>query len=104
VLLVRSPQFDGNRHFFAPLKNLPQGLAPAIAIEQLDPHTLRVTLTATNYVFGVRLLSAHAASEFSDNYIDLCAGESRSITVSNRVIALAPAHVTLGYGLSEGRE
>jgi beta-mannosidase len=103
VLLVRSAQFEGNRHFFAAIKDLPFALmAPAIAIEQMDPNTLGVTLSATHYLYGARLLSSHAATQFSDNFIDLRAGEQRLIIVSNQVIALTPQDVTLRYGISEG--
>ena len=105
VLVVRSPQFEGNRHFFAAFKDLPLGLAPpSMAIEQIDLHTLCATLTATHYVYGARLSSSHAASRFSDNFIDLCAGESRSIRVSNSLIALTPGDLTLRCGISEGRD
>jgi beta-mannosidase len=103
VLLVRSAQFEGNRHFFAAIKDRPFALmAPAIAIEQMDPNTLGVTLSATHYLYGARLLSSHAATQFSDNFIDLRAGEQRLIIVSNQVIALTPQDVTLRYGISEG--
>ena len=103
VLLVRSPQCEGNRHFFAAIKDLPlEAAAPAMAIERVDPHTLRVTLSAAHYVYGARLLCPHAATRFSDNFLDLSAGESRSIVVSNSSHALAPQDVTLRYGMSEG--
>jgi len=105
VLLVRSPQFEGNRHFFAVLKDMPFGPdAPAMDIEQVDAHTLRVTLTATNYIYGARLLTSHAATRFSDNFFDLFSGESRSISISNQVLALVPGDVTLLYGISEGTD
>ena len=105
VLLVRSPQCAGNRHFFVAIKDLPLGVAaPQMAIEQMNPHVLEITLSASEYVYGARLLCPHAATRFSDNFIDLCAGESRSITVSNRDIPLAPRDVALRYGISEGKE
>jgi beta-mannosidase len=103
VLLVRSPQCEGNRHFFVAIKDLPLGLtAPHIAIERIDTHVLGVTLSARHYVYGVRLLTSHPASIFSDNFFDLSAGEERSIVVSNQVTALAPGDLTLRYGLSKG--
>jgi beta-mannosidase len=103
VLMVRSPQLEGNRHFFAAIKELPIGTAaPTMAVEQMDSHTLEVTLSASHYVYGARLLCSHAATRFSDNFVDLCAGESRSITVGNPVIVLTPGDVTLRHGISEG--
>jgi beta-mannosidase len=103
VLWFRSPQCEGNRHFFAAIKDLPlEPRAPTMAIEPVDPHTLKVTLTATSYVYGARLLGSHAATRYSNNFLDLCAGESRSIIVSNLVIPLMPEDVTLHYGISVG--
>jgi beta-mannosidase len=105
VLLVRSPQFGGNRHFFAALKNVPFSPdAPTMDVQRIDAHTLSITLTATNYVYGARLLTSHAATRFSDNFFDLFTGESRSISVSHQVLALVPGDVTLRYGISEGRD
>jgi hypothetical protein len=104
VLWVRSPQCEGNRHFFAAIKDLPpEQRSPTMAIDPVDPHTLKVTLTATSYVYGARLLCPHAATRYSDNFLDLCAGESRPIIVSNLVIPLMPEDVTLHYGISAGR-
>jgi len=103
VLWFRSPQCGNNRHFFAPIKDLPLARQPpTLAIEPTDSHTLRVTLTATNYVYGARLLCSHPATRFSDNFLDLCMGESRSIMVSNPAIELTPRDLTMHHGLLAG--
>jgi len=102
ILHVRSPQFEANRHFFAALKDVPfTSQALDVSIQQIDLHTLNVTLTAIHFVYGALLVCPHAKTGFSDNFVDLCAGESRSIIVSNPITELCPKDVTLRYALFE---
>ena len=102
ILHVRSPQFAANRHFFAALKDVPfTSQALDVSIQQIDLHTLNVTLTAIHFVYGALLVCPHAKTGFSDNFVDLCAGESRSIIVSNPITELRPKDVTLRYALFE---
>jgi beta-mannosidase len=102
VLHVRSAQFEGNRHFFAALKDIPfRPQALDMSIRQIDPHTLSVSLTALHYAYGALLLCPYAETGFSDNFVDLNAGESCSIIVSNPMIELRLNDVTLRHGLFE---
>jgi beta-mannosidase len=102
VLHVRSPQFDVNRHFFAALKDVPfEPRSLHMAIEQIDLHTLNVLFTALHYVCGATLVCPHAGTGFSDNFFDLCAGQSRSIIVKNPITELRPKDVTSRYALFE---
>ena len=60
-----------------------------------DAHTLRATLTATHYHYGVRLEASHPATHYSDNCFDMMAGEVRTIVVSNAQAELAPGDLTV---------
>ncbi len=75
--------FPTNRIFFAPIKDLDRstGPGPAVAIERLAADTLRVRLTAPRYLFFVHLLAPQGWIDFSDNYFDMRAGETRVIEV-----------------------
>ncbi len=96
VLTARSPQFPPNRHFFAPVKDIPAPDAlPVYRAEQVDPHTLRVSLTGTAYHYGVRLDVAHPATVYSDNCFDLMAGETRVLAVDNAQIEIAPGDLSV---------
>ncbi|HWD29636.1 MAG TPA: glycoside hydrolase family 2 protein [Rhizomicrobium sp.] len=96
VLTARSPQFPPNRHFFAPIKDLPLSDAmPEMRIDTIDAHTLRVILTGTAYHYGIRLDAPHAATRYSDNCFDLTMGEIRTITVGNPQAAIAPEDLTV---------
>jgi beta-mannosidase len=100
VLYLRSPQLEDNRYFFAALKDIPfPDKALAVSIQQVDPHTLSICMTALRYVYGAMLLATRAETGFSDNFIDLYAGESRLITVNNPTTELHPEDITVHHGL-----
>jgi hypothetical protein len=48
------------------------------------------------YAYFVHLTVPHAATRFSDNYVDLEPGERRFVTIANPAIALSPSDVGLG--------
>lgn len=75
--------FPANRLFFAPIKDLDRaaGPGPEVAIESVAADTLRVRLTAPRYLFFVHLLAPEGWTDFSDNYFDMRAGETRVIEV-----------------------
>ncbi|ELX09252.1 glycoside hydrolase family 2 sugar binding protein [Janthinobacterium sp. HH01] len=98
VLSVRcgAGRVPANRHFFAPLKDLvrPAPRPPQVTMNPVDGRTLCVTLVGVDYLYFVHLLGDDASLSFSDNYIDLRAGETRVITVSH------PAHAVDAAGLA----
>jgi len=91
VLSVRSEDFPSNRHFFVAIKDIPfVDAAPRMRVERLDAYTLQATVTAADYLYGVRLEAAHPATHYSDNCFDLMGGELRMIVVRNDQIELSP--------------
>ena len=85
VLMVRATgdRFAPNRHFFAALKDLdrPMPEAPRVELERLGAGELAVRITASVYLYFVHVLTPDERVSFSDNYIDLAAGETRVIRV-----------------------
>jgi beta-mannosidase len=97
-LSVRSKTnvFPANREFFAAIKDLQRAPEQVTTrFEQVDDHTLAVTISTDTYAYFVHLIVPHEATRFSDNYFDLEAGASRTITVTNAAVALAPEMVTV---------
>ena len=87
-----------NRHFFHPIKDLRRRPAqPAVMITQQSEHELHVHLHATGYTFFLHLSVPDEHTQFSDNYFDLEAGESRDIIVTNGSITLKPEMVAVGW-------
>jgi len=82
VLTVRGKGFAANRHFFAPIKDIPfpTGL-PRLQVEKLDSGRWRATLTGTAYHYGVSLSSPDPAARFSDNHFDLMPEETQTVIV-----------------------
>ncbi len=88
--------FPANRHFFVPIKDLQRSAQPVnVSIEPRDDHTLAVRISAPAFAYFVHLIVPHEGTTFSDNYFDLDAGETRTITVMNTEIALTPDMVTV---------
>lgn len=89
VLSVRaaSGQFPANRHFFAALKDLARAAprAPQIAFVQEAPTRTTITLAAHDYLYFVHVLCDDEDVAFDDNYLDLRAGEVRTITATHPV-------------------
>jgi len=101
VLTTRSVNgsFPENRRFFVPIKELDRSaaVAPEVSIAAAGRNEVRVTITAKTYVWFVHLLNADEATNYSDNYFDLAAGETRTIVVSNPIRPIAPADVTVRW-------
>lgn len=101
ILWVRSREnaFPGNRWFFAPIKDLDRSAATAPAVTMLarDAHTMEVTVRAETPVWFVHLLVADETARFSDNYVDLMAGEARTIRIANPARPVAPEDVTVRW-------
>jgi beta-mannosidase len=96
VLTVRSGAFPANRHFFAAIKDLPcADSAPRMRVERRGAHTLQATITAADYLYGVRLEAPHPATHYSDNCFDLMAGETRAIVVRNAEVEMMPADLSV---------
>jgi len=101
VLTVTSAsgQFPDNRHLFVAIKDLDRSsaAAPKVEIEQRSDHELAVHLTASSWTYYVHLLVDDEHTVFSDNYFDLVAGETRTITLTNPVVPLTPEVVTVRW-------
>ena len=90
--------FPTNRHFFVPIKELQRiPVKPEMIVAQVDEHNLRVELSAPAFAYFVHLLAPHEATRFSDNYLDLEAGEPCIISVFNPEVSLAPEDITLHW-------
>jgi beta-mannosidase len=100
-LAVRAQEqsFPANRHFFAAIKDRkrPAPVEPAITITSNGASELLVHLRAPAYLFYVHLLVADEGTHFSDNYFDLLAGESRTITVSHPTNVLSRESVRIAW-------
>ncbi len=98
VLRVQSADggFDTNRLLAGPIIDLPlqAGARPAVSVIQTEPNSLEVTLEAATYLAFVHLVSDRADLRFSDNFLDLAAGERRTIRVSAPT-SLSPEDVTV---------
>lgn len=77
--------FARNRYLLAPIMDLQlaRGARPNAAITALSPHQLEVKLSADTWLLSVTIDTPDAAFKVSDNYFDLCAGESKVIHVIN---------------------
>ena len=75
--------FAANRYLLAPIATLAlkPGAQPAVTVSQVDADTLHVALAADTYLAFVHLTTDRADLRFSDNYFDMVAGETRSVTV-----------------------
>lgn len=99
-LLVRSQreQFPANRHFFTAIKDLVRSsVAPKVTVTSDDEHTIRVHLHAFSYTFFIHLSTGDEHAHVSDNYFDMCAGEERTILVSNQTRTLVPEAISIAW-------
>ncbi len=88
--------FPANREFFAAIKDLQREPGTiTVVIDQVDAHTLAVTIRTDVYAYFVNLNVPHEATRFADNYFDLEPGQQRTITVTNPVVPLMPEMVTV---------
>jgi len=98
VLTVRSPTeaFVANRYLLAPIATLAlaSGARPTVTITQTGPDALQIALIADAYLAFVHVTSSRPDLRFSDNYFDMAAGETRSITVSG-VGGLEPSEIAV---------
>ena len=77
-----------NRFFFVQPKDLVRGDAKvASTMHATDDGRVAVTLTADAYALFVHVLAQDPAVRFDDNYFDLEAGQTRTVT------SLAPASI-----------
>lgn len=99
VLTVRAADdaFPANRHFFTAIKDLdrPKAAQPVFAIEQMNPHEVKVTLDAPAYLVFVHLLVSSETAQFSDNYFDMAAGERRTVQIVDPIRPLHAENVVI---------
>jgi beta-mannosidase len=94
----RGDRFPKNRHFFAAIKELRRTpLEPDVVITSKGQHGLRVRLKAPVYAYFVYLDVPEEDTRFSDNYLELEAGEERTVTVTNNARALSAENVKVGW-------
>jgi beta-mannosidase len=90
--------FPANRHFFSAIKELQRTPAqPEITFTPAGDHEVQVHLRAVTYTYFLHLIVPDERTHCSDNYFDLEAGESRTISLTNRSIPLAPEMVSVAW-------
>src|SRR5262249_31209239 len=92
--------FPPNRHFFGVLKDLVRTpTAPLINVTPVSPNELHVELRAPAdaYVYFAHVTTPYESTMFSDNYVDLEAGEARELVVRDATRPLASSNLTLGW-------
>ena len=101
VVTVRAHDeaFPANRHWFAPIKDLRRGeiAAPEMTIESRSERSLAVTLTARTYLHFAHVLAPEPGTQFSDNYLDLAAAETVTLSVSHPSVALRPEDIEVRW-------
>jgi beta-mannosidase len=86
VLTVRSAAaaFPDNRHFFAAVKDLQREPAPvAHEVHAVSERELHVRLRADAYAYFVHVAVPDEHVRFSDNYLELRAGEERTVVLTS---------------------
>jgi beta-mannosidase len=90
--------FPANRHFYAAVKDLErETVEPQVTITQLDNSTVEVIVTAPKYVFFFHLTHSSEFTQYSDNYFDMEAGETRVVLMWNDKEKLEPEGIGFGY-------
>jgi beta-mannosidase len=92
--------FPENRHFFADIKDLARApAAPRMHTHVRSAQHVEVELSAPDdgYVYFAHLVSRHPSTRFSDNYIDLVPGATRTISVTDQEHELEPDCLRLGW-------
>ncbi|HEV2128056.1 MAG TPA: glycoside hydrolase family 2 protein [Thermomicrobiales bacterium] len=101
-LRVESPgdRYPDNRHFFVDLKDLDRRPAePKVEKRQVSDHELEVILTAPEdgYCWFVHLQRPVATTRYSDNYVDIARGRSKTIVVRDASSVVDPEEVTVAW-------
>lgn len=92
--------FYDNRHFFVDFKDLDRVPAePSVEMRQVGEGAVEVTLTAPEDGYGwfVHLQRPVATTRYSDNYVDLAPGVSKTITVTDPAGPVSPGEITVGW-------
>ena len=95
---VSSPTgvFPANRLFFDHLKNLPLAdPAVHVQIEEASPTAATVTITAATFAYFVHLPTPSPGVRFSDNYVDLRAGDTVMIEVEGLPASFDPQRLVV---------
>ncbi len=100
VATVASPDglFPANRHFFAAIKHLDRAASPApeVRMEPRGSNEVAVHIAAKSYLWFVHLLVADETAVFSDNYVDIPEGRTRTLIVRTNA-ALSPDAIEVGW-------
>ncbi len=90
--------FPANRHFFSPPKDQKRpSTQPEITITPRGDHEVHVHLHAVSYTYFLHISVPEEHTQFTDNFFDLAAGESRSISITNQSIVLTPDMVSISW-------
>ena len=91
-------RFLENRHFFVPIKDLQRQPAQVtMLVTPIDDHHLQVELHADHFAYFVHLSFPETGTHFTDNFFDLPAGSSRTISVTNQDAALTLEKLTVQW-------
>lgn len=92
--------FPDNRHFSVDYKDLQrEPVAPRLRVHVRDAHALEVELAAPSdgYVYFAHLVSRYPTTRFSDNYVDLLPGATRTLQVVDPEHTLQPDALRAGW-------
>lgn len=90
-------QIPDNRLFFGEIKDLPFPPSElSVTVTETSASTADVTVTADAFSYLVRVTSSHAQARFSDNFIDMIPGQSRTIRVSGLPTGFDSAELLVG--------
>jgi beta-mannosidase len=93
-------RFPDNRHFFVDFKDLDrEPVEPRVEKRKVSDHEVEVTLTAPDdgYCWFVHVQRPVAATWYSDNWVDLAPGTSKTITVRDDTSLIEPDGITVGW-------
>jgi beta-mannosidase len=93
-------RFYDNRHFFVDFKDLDRVPAePKVEKRAVGDGTVEVTLTAPQdgYCWFVHVQRPVAETRYSDNYVDLAPGVSKTIVVRDATGSVDPDEITVGW-------
>jgi beta-mannosidase len=98
-LSVRAGRADvaTNRHFFAPLRDLPLCAVPQLEVRPINPHRLELSVTASGYVVGISVNLPSLTARVSDGHFDLEPGEAKVLIIEDLMNTLDPNVIGLRW-------
>ena len=93
-------RFPDNRHFFVDFKDLDRKpVEPRVEKRRVSDHEIEVTLSTPSdgYSWFVHLQRPVAATWYSDNYVDIAPGLSKTITVRDETTVIDVDQITVSW-------